>query len=189
MIPTLTYRTLVDIVKNHVKSACTNISNFNGMPACYKAGFSIYLGGSQHYGGGRMSGVTTPVVQVSAGTVDSDMTTFLNRIGVSEDKLDYPIDNANLEKFMVDLLVFTSTKVGFVTAQGGAGASSSKYTIYMNNNGLDYTRTQVINPKPEGSGEECVYSGTEVRTLLDNFLNSVKKSARIYPIKFSFGIW
>lgn len=186
MIPTLTYRTLSDLVKNYAKATCINITNFAGLPACYKAGYSWEVG-SGGEGAGRMSSIANPIVQVAASTVDTDMTNFLNNIGVPASALDYPIDNANLDNFILDLIVFVSTKIGFAVSQSGNAASSaSKYVVYMNNNGLDYTNIRKVAPKEEGKGAEYIYSGPEMQDIMNKFFNSVKKSVRMAPIKFTF---
>ena len=86
MIPKITYQEIIDKVKTYAKTNCKNIANYNSIPAQYKAGFAFTVGTryANFIGEGGNLTIKNPVVSVNASTVDTDMDTFLNNLGLSK---------------------------------------------------------------------------------------------------------
>lgn len=199
MVDTITYGTIVNIVKNYAKNNCVNITNFSEIPPCYKSGFSFTIGtrdyhitnsrpSTTYHEGATVSGINNPILQVDTSTVDTDMDGFLNAIGILPSQLSYPIDDANFENFLMDMIIFASTKICFAVSQSDNSASSDRRVVYVVANS-SFGIIHPIYPKGEGLGEYHIINSTEAQELTNSFFNNVKKSIRVAPITFSFSMW
>ena len=125
----ITYQQLVDVVKNYIKTNCTNITNYAGIPAVFKAGYS-----NQYTIPGGNAAATCyctttitggDIVQATASDVDTDMNNFIETI-YSKQYLSQYIKDSELIKFVNDLVIFCSTRLLYSTSV----LNSSKYLIY-----------------------------------------------------------
>lgn len=183
MIPTITYQTLINIVSSYAKSL-NNVANFSGMPSYFKSGSSIRLATYGLWGGVTeyvQMGISNPVTKISTSTIDSELNTFLNTIGVPSSARQYPIDDANLQNFIHDLVIFAARKFGCTMSNGG-GASNERYWTYISGNAIDYNQTKTIYPKASGAGLTYTYNMSDIKGLLDRFFNTIRKADRVYPL-------
>lgn len=191
MIPRITYQEIIDKVKTYAKTNCKNIANFNSIPAQYKAGFAFTVGtrSANFIGEGGKLTIKNPVVSVNAGTVDTDMSTFLNNLGLSGAILEYPIDDLNFNNFLLDMLIFLSTKTCFAVSRPNNSASSDRILVYNTSNAFDYSQTKPIKPSPEGSGQTYTYNSSDLQDILNKLITNLMKSIRVVPLTFTFSCY
>lgn len=188
MIPKITYQEIIDKVKTYAKTNCKNIANFNSIPAQYKAGFAFTVGtrNANFIGEGGYLAINNPVVSVNASTVDTDMDTFLNNLGLSGALLEYPIDDLNFNNFLLDMLIFLSTRTCFAVSRPNNGASSDRILVYDTSNAFDYSQTKPIKPSPEGSEQTYTYNSSDLQDILNKLITNLMKSIRVVPLTFTF---
>lgn len=132
-IGNITYGTVVNLVKNWIKTNCVNITNFAGIPSVFKSGYTS----STVFAGAGTAAVATyiynltgnAISSVGVSTVDNDMNNFITTIGIN-DKLNQPIPASEFINFINDMVSFCSTKVCFTTSQ----FHNVGYTVYYPQN-------------------------------------------------------
>lgn len=188
MIPRITYQEIIDKVKTYAKTNCQNISNYNSIPAQYKAGFAFVVGSrvANYINEGGNLTINNPVVSVDIGTVDTDMSTFLNNLGLSGALLEYPIDDLNFNNFLLDMLIFLATKTCFAMSRPNNSASSEKIFVYNPSSVFDYSQTKTIMPSPEGSGQTYTYDSSDLQDILNKLITNLMSSIRVVPLTFTF---
>lgn len=188
MIPRITYQEIVDKVKTYAKTNCKNIADFNSIPAQYKAGFAFTIGTAtaNYIGEGGKLTINNPVVSVNTSTVDTDMDTFLNNLGLSGTLLEYPIDDLNFNNFLLDMLIFLTTKTCFAVSRPNNSASSERILVYNTSNNFDYSQTKSITPAPEGEGQTYTYNSSDLQDILNKLITNLMSSIRVVPLTFTF---
>ena len=177
-IQNITYQTLVDLVKNYIKTNCVNISNFDSINSTMKSGYSTSANISSN-GGGYTSKYTCTiskaVSQVASSVVDTDMTNFLNTINVSN-KLSSNIAEGEFINFINDLVSFCSTKMGFAVGQ----FTTAKYLIY--NTSTSYSSTVTIN----NDTARQLIKATNATSIVNMLINVMKQSLRNIPCTYTY---
>lgn len=188
MLPKITYQEIVNKVKTYAKTNCQNITNFSEIPAYYKSGFSYTVGSrsANYIGEGGKLTINNPVVSVNAGTVDTDMSTFLNNLGLSGALLEYPVDDLNFNNFLLDMIIFLATKTCFVMSRPNNSVSDEKILVYNPSGIFDYSQTKNITPSPEGSEQSYTYNSLDVQDVLNKFITYSINAIRIVPLTFTF---
>lgn len=175
----ITYQTLVDVVKNYIKTNCVNISNFASINSTMKAGYSTSATISSS-GAGYTSNYTCTiskaVSQVSSSTVDTDMTNFLTTIGVSN-KLSSNIAEGEFIKFFNNMMSFCSTKLGFATGQ----FTTSKYLIY-NTSATTYSSTVTIN----NDTARQIVKASDITSITNIITTVMKQTLRNIPCTYTY---
>ena len=135
-IPQVTYKQIVDKIVADIKSSCINISNFASISSVFKSGYSQTITISGGNDAARCYCTVTisgnNIVEVSAGTVDANMNSFLSTIGINSYINDY-IKPSEFIKFLNDMITFCSTKLAYSTSHY---AQSTKYLIYNSSSNI-----------------------------------------------------
>ena len=77
----MTYQDMYNTTLASIKSACWNVSNYGGLPAEFKAGYSKSYSSAR----ARLSmSIANPIGQVAASTVDSQFSSFIQNTFVSQ---------------------------------------------------------------------------------------------------------
>ena len=142
-IKSITYRTIVDLVKKFIKENCSNITNYSGINASFKNGYTktYTLDGGNSAATSYYTDTLTAngVSEVSTSTVDTDMNNFLNTIGLTN-LLDNNITDSEFLDFINNIIIFASTKMTFRVSQL---AQSTIYLVYDTDN-KTYSNTEMI---------------------------------------------
>ena len=175
----ITYNEIIVLIKNWIKSNAINISNFNAIPAQFKAGWSTGANISSngpHYTSRYSVVISKAVNQVAATTVDNDMNAFLNSIGVAS-KINQNIPTSEFLNFINDIISFCSTKLGFAISQFNA----NRYLIYITENRSYNSLIQIktnLNVK--------VIEANDINILFNAIINIIKQNIRCYPCKYNY---
>lgn len=208
MLPEITYKQIIDKVKNYIINNCSNVNNYNSLPNYLKSGYDYTR---KMKSAGIIISIRVrnqnPVTSVSSSTVENDLNNFLSSCGLDNSQFNYPVDPQNLLNLIYDLQLFCSTKTVFamiysmetylppiITRAGNNGEKTitstgsvipdTKYTVYYNNT-IDNTKIKKLAPKQEGQGVDLVYDSKQMQDLILNFIDSLKKATiRIHPIKY-----
>lgn len=170
IVGTVTYENIVNVVKNWVKTNCTNITNFAGIPAVFKSGYTTtvqYAGDATSPSKYTTAISGNAVASVASSTVDTDMTNFLISVGVSN--ISSKIPDAEFLDFMKNMVVFCSTKISYVTSQ----YSTNKYLIY------DTTHTTYnYNVEISDEAQKRLVYAQDVLDLLTSVITVTKQNMR-----------
>ena len=177
-IASITYKQLSDMVVSWIQTNCKNISNFAGIEAQFKSG---YTSGKVRYAGNDTSPscytinlTGNAVASVSASTVQTDMTNFLVSCGLTD--LNKTIPASEFLDFVKNLIVFCSKKVVIVASQ----LVSSKYICYHTANTTYNTTYQL-----DTNDARKIILANDVLQLLDNITNIVRQSIRNKTCQYS----
>jgi hypothetical protein len=133
-IANIKYGAIVDMVKQWIKSNCKNITDYNSIENVFKSGYTktekTYKGSSKSVSI-KSTLNTTPVKQVLASVVDTNMTDFCKKYQLN-DKLEKYISEDELFHFIQNMITFISCKCVFVTSQ----FSTKVYLIYDDSNDI-----------------------------------------------------
>lgn len=178
-IASMTYNDLaINTVANWINTNCTNITNFAGIPACFKSGYSNKAqfagsGASLCYRTITISGNAVP--QVATSTVISEITSFMSARGIAN--LAATIPASEFLDFLKDMISFVCTKCTWTASQH----DSHKYLVYWSGNGtfnnlfpLNDTQTKKL------------AIATDIVNLSENFINIVRENMRNKVIKYTY---
>lgn len=177
----ITYNTIITQVKNWIKTNCINISNYNSLPTCFKAGYTV----TSQFAGTNNAIMTYRVTiskYISAATtanVDNDMNSFINKISLAN-KLNNNIASSELISFVNDLMSFCSTKVAFTVSQ----YSKNKYLIYNTTNN-NYKSTEGILTADLLKMIET----SDVLSILNILETVINQTSRTIPCTYSYNIY
>lgn len=175
----LTYNDVINGVKTYLKSNCTNISNFGGMDACFKSGFvsSGQIAGNATATTNYSVNITRAISQVSAGTVDTDMTNFLSSIGITN--VNATLTAGVFFKFINDMISFISTKCVFTVSQ----YSSNRFLIYWTGN-TTYANTYKI----DSVAQEKISQANDIHQMLNAIFNIAKQNIRCVSVQYNISL-
>lgn len=178
-IANITYNTVVNQVKNWIKSNCTNISNFGGINGVFKSGWtsSGTTLTSPQYTGTYTVTISRAVTQATAANVDTDMTNFCNDKGITN-KLSTNIPPAEFYHFIQDMISFMCTKCVYATSQYAQG---TRYLIYYPSN-TSYSTTFNISST---EATRLAYA-SDVTSLMTTMITVVNQNIRCVPCKYSW---
>ena len=178
-IQSITYETIVNQIKNYMKNNCINITNYAGINAAFKSGYSSKItisgGNSAATCYCTITSSGNLVQQATTSDVDTDMTNFCNTIGLTP-YLTQSVKDTEFVKFMNDMLMFCTTKLAFSTSV----YNSNRYLIY-NKGQTSYGTTYTIN---EGSNNKTVET-TDATTAINSLLNGVNNMVRDLPVIYN----
>ena len=184
-IQAISYSTIVNTVKNWIKTNCLNISNYNSMHASVKNGYVLEISSrmtgtiQQKARGIIKNGLTGPVASTQ---VDSDMNSFLNHIGnptgnVTED---------NFYAFINNMAAFCYTNVVYIASKGEVNLNTAyKYLVYKPNN------SQWRNVIQLNTDVTNLIEANEINVLCENIikiLTNIEKDFDVIPIQYTFEI-
>lgn len=176
-IATITYNEVVTLVTNWIKANCVNISNYAGMPSCFKPGYKV----TTRYAGNDSVNATYTVTivnsipQVAATTVDSDMTAFLTSIGANT-RLNDTLPASEFINFINDMVTFCATKCAFSVSQ----YSTSKYLVYNASN------TTYLSPINITTNEVLkVIEAFDILSILNSLGVIINEYIRAIPCKYT----
>lgn len=179
-LQSITYQTIVDAVKNYIKSNCINITNFAGISNVFKSGYSVNVtvpGGNAAataYCNIYING--NNIVQATTTNVDDDMNSFLTQIGAT-DILSQNITDSEFIKFMNDMVIFCTTKMAYSTS---IYAVSTKHLIYVTSQ-TSYENVEAISASGH-SGKEIDLS--DATSIINDIVNTAKRSIRCLPVQY-----
>lgn len=190
---TLTYATMISQVTSWIKTNCTNISNFAGMPSCFKSGYSVsgkcnHPNGCPSEGKGVYDKYTVTIsgnaiAQATASTVDTQMTSFwTDYCGNLNTNLN--ISPENYLGFIQDMVSFCSGRVFMAVSE----YSANKYLVY---NGGGTTYSNYVTLSPTQKQYRLVYAtdiAYDAQGILYNIINATNQTIRLIPVRYSTNI-
>lgn len=178
-IGTITYQTLVDVIKTAIKSNCINIYNYAGIPASYKAGYTnkvLYAGsGTASLSYYTCTIKSNDIKSVTSSTVDTDMTAFLSSCGLTN--LAQNIPASEFLDFIKDMVVFCSTKLVMV----GSQLSTAKYLCYDTSN-TTYNNKFALDTNQAYK----IMEATDITTLLSNIITLTRQTIRNKTCQYTY---
>ena len=179
----ITYQTIVNQVKNWIKANCKNINNYGSISAQFKPDWGkteTVLSGSGYTGTSNISIINdTAINSVSASIVDTDMTNFLNTLGL-KDKLNNTITEPDFYHFIQDMISFMCTKCAFATSQY---AQSERHLIYKNSNttfNTTYTMSFI-------NGADII-NAKDVTDIMKTMIDVVHQTIRCHHCRYTLSI-
>lgn len=182
-IGNITYNTIISLVLSYISTNCANISSYNNIPACFKSGYSLtenipHTGGN--YNPIAVTTITnTPVQQVLIATVESEMTSFLNSIGLTSDKLNNQLAGEEFYDFINDISSFCTTKLCIVSSQ----YSADKYLIYNPFN-TSYSSLQQIS----GTQASKLITVTDANEILNCLITIIQENMKYVACQYSITV-
>lgn len=187
---TITYSQMVDLVKNWIKTNCTNISNFGSIPSCFKSGYSVsgkcsHPNGCPSEGRGVYDKYTITisgniVSEVATSTVDSQMSSFWSTYCGSLN-VNLNITAENYIAFMQDMVSFCSGRVFMAVSE----YSANKYLIYNSGNTTYSNYVTLSSTQKEYRFVTATDVAYDARGILYNIINAVNQTIRLYPTRYS----
>ena len=178
----ITYKTLVDIVKDYILTNCHNFSKYDSMESCFKPGyhFTIVV---PHHGGKTYTPysatyISQSISRYSDSTLTEDLNNFLTSIKVI-DKLNENIKDSDFINFVCNMVSFCSTKCCFTTSQ----YSNNKLLVYQPNS--SYSE---INPITQASLIRQVYVNDAI-LLMKTAINVSSQNFRCVPCTYNYSLW
>lgn len=172
-----TFQELVNETKNYIKANCMNIANYAAIATQLKSGYKLteriggqYTAGSVNYYYTNIDIVENMVSQVSAGTVDTDMTNYLTSIGRTN--LSAIIPETEVLQFIEELMVFAYNHCWFITSQ------------YTPNSILIYGSNTSVAPLPKTYFN--LIRASDMLQLINNFTTNIKVVARHLTAKYRY---
>lgn len=176
-----TFQELVDVCKNYIKTNCVNITNFAGIHASLKAGYSTTAAIGTGYTSGTAASYYTKIsiignqaVQATAAQVDTDMANYLTSIGRTS--LSDKINREDIFQFIEELMVFCYNHCWFISGQYATG-SVFIYDNIGNNNNYVAALPKTLFSK---------VTATPTLQLLTNFTSNIKTLARFKNAKYRY---
>lgn len=184
-IQPISYSTVVNTVKNWIKTNCLNISNYASMHASVKNGYILTVGTRmtgtilQTARGIVKNGLTGPIASTQ---VDLDMTSFLNHIGNPTGN----ITPDNFYNFINNMAAFCYTNIVYIASKGEANSNTAyKYLVYKPNN------SQWRNTIQLNTDITNLIEANEINTFCENLvkiLTTIEKDFDVIPIQYTFDI-
>ena len=119
------YQELYDKALNTIKQLCMNVSNYDGLDAAFKAGYS------KNYTTGRATLVETisnPIGQVATSTVDSEYFSWMTTCGITSYlNQTVEVDSRGLFNFYGALASFSTAKIKTIAGN----ASTVQQVVYI----------------------------------------------------------
>ena len=179
-IANMTFQKLaIDTVASWISTNCTNISNFAGIPAAFKAGYApaatTYAGsGSAAVSKYTIKLTANAVPQVTSATVTSEMTSFLSARGITD--LTKNIPQSEFLDFVKDMISFACTKCTWTTSQ----FNTNKYLIYWSGNTTFYNYYALTD-----TATTKVSAANDVIELSKSVIDIVRQNIRNKAVKYS----
>lgn len=177
-IASVTYQSLVDVVKNWIKTNCSNISNYANIPTTFKAGYQSkvrYAGNDTSPSSYTITISGNAVTSATTANVDSDMTAFLSSCGLTN--LAQNIPASEFLDFIKDMVVFCSTKLVIV----GSQLSTTKYLCYDTSN-TTYNDKFALDTNQAYKMMEA----TDITTLLSNIITLTRQTIRNKTCQYTY---
>ena len=186
---TVTYGTLIDQVKNWIKTNCINIANYSGLPACFKSGYSATgnctsTGHAGYYTSQYTVTIASgAVAQVTAATVDTQMTSFWNDYcgGIS---VSLNVTPTNYFAFIQDMTSFCSARVYMANSE----FSTNSYLVY-NSGGATYVNYKALTSSQQSykliTADDIAYNA---QGILINVINAVNQSLRLQSLHYNIAL-
>lgn len=183
----ITYNDIVNAVRTWIKSNCSNISGYTSMSSAVKNGYSYTIAriNSTVFTETATASLTSPIAAaVASAVVDTDMNNYLISTGINS-FLTKNISADNFFKFINDIMVFCTTKLGFVTSQSGNSSTSSvRYLVYCTGNTTYNNSISLTN----SSATQYLIKANDVQSILQYIINNITNNIRVLNCKFNFSI-
>lgn len=187
-LPTnVTYSTMIDQVKQWIKTNCINIANFGSLPACFKSGQTAASGSCTSTGHADYYNSTytvkvssNAVAQVAASTVDTQMTNFWTDY-CGNININLNITPTNYLAFIEDMTSFCSARVYIACSE----FSQNRYLIY-NDGAATYVNNRQLTSSQQAykliTATDIAYTS---QGILINIINAVNQTLRLRPVYYS----
>lgn len=182
IVSDIKYETIVNQVKNWLKTNCVNITNYGGMEEQFKSSWVGREMKSWKYGSGSYRSITTitkSVPQASASNVDNDMKAFCDAYKISN-KLQKYVSEAEFYEFIQDMISFMCTRCRVACSQL---VQSKEYLVYIPGT-TDYSEVFDITSEEQ----QNVIDAEDVLSLLRTMVNVVHRSLRCYNCTYKWEI-
>lgn len=185
---TITYSQMVDLVKNWIKTNCTNISNFGSIPSCFKSGYTITGNCSGTFPTSLVDKYTVTisgnvVSEVAASTVDSQMSSFWSTYCGSLN-VNLNITAENYINFIQDMISFCSGRVFMAVSE----YSANKYLVYNAGNTTYLNYATLSSTQKEYRFVTATDVAYSAQGILYNIINAVNQTIRLYPARYDTNI-
>lgn len=190
---TLTYATMISQVTNWIKTNCTNITNFAGIPSCFKSGYSVsgkcnHPNGCPSDGKGVYDKYTVTIsgnvlTQATGSDVDSKMTDFwTNYCGNLDVNLN--ISPENYLGFIQDMVSFCSARVFMSVSE----YSANKYVVYYNGNTTYSNYVALSSTQSQYRFVTATDVAYNAEGILYNIINATNQTIRLIPVRYNTNI-
>lgn len=180
-IANITYSTVVNQVKNWIKTNCSNISNYAGINSAFKPGYistGVTLSSPQYTGTYTVS-ISTSISQASASNVDNDMESFCNLYNITN-KLNTNIPADEFYHFIQDMISFICTKCAFTCSQYAQG---TRYLIYYPNHTTYSTVFSISSTETKRLAQS-----NDVKSLMETIISVVNQNLRTIPCQYTWSL-
>ena len=198
----ITYNQILARVTDWIKANCANVdARYDSvLPANAKNGYSyniINYSWSHPNANPTLSckgTLTTPVTKVTSTTIDNEVTSFCNAIGLTSTARAYNVDDRNFVTFLEDLTVFLATKIAFTipvstgtmaaTAGSTTTSGNNRYVVYMSNALPTAHLVQLVSPS--NSQADYTIKMSDIIKGVDNLFATVKSQVRTVQGTYAF---
>lgn len=186
-IQTISYLTIINTVKNWIKTNCQNVANYNGMHGCVKNNYVITIASKRTGSYTETAKATTYnglSGAISAAQVDSDMNSFINYLGNPSGN----VTADNFYSFINNMAAFCFTNVAYINAPASIDFNNPvKYFVYKPNN----TVWRNIMPLPFENIDLNLIDAVEINLFWQNIIktmSTMENGFNIIPIQLRFEI-
>lgn len=167
----MTYQDMYNTTLASIKSACWNVSNYAGLPAEFKAGYSR----SYSYARARLSmSIANPIGEVTASTVDSQFSSFIQNTFVITPSA--TVDQRGMITFFEAVAMFCVAKVKICSSMYNTG----KYIVYdANGSARSITRPTIGN----------IISHYDANNICENVLGAIIADSNAMFIRYTPSVW
>lgn len=178
-IANITYGTIVNQVKDWIKSNCTNITNYNGINSVFKSGWSKSDStvNAPGYKGTCSIKITKYIPQATATNVDNDMTSFCNTYKITS-QLNNNIAEDEFYHFIQNMISFICTKCVMTCSQFAQGTT---YLIYDKDNTTFNTTFNITSDEQQ----RLIYA-VDVTSLMTTMIDVINNNIRCEPCTYSW---
>lgn len=184
-IANITYKSVVDEVKNWIKANCKNISNYASIKGEFKSGWSKSeptISGGKTTKTWKITLTSGGVISYSVSDVDNDMKTFCeNYCGLTTDKMSKRVSEDEFYHLVQNMISFICTKCNFVCSQY---AQETRYLVYKKDNNSFSTTFNISSDKTQ----RLIYA-MDAKSLMATMLDVVNQNLRcsqcVYKLELS----
>lgn len=185
-LQSITYNELVNQIVSWITSNCINITNYNGINASCKNGYSynVYTVNAEIVEKGNAT-ITSSLVSVDASTVTANMNNYLSTIGATS-YLNTRISDDNFYEFINDMVVFCSYHLKYLASQSNNNANSRvTYLVYDPTQTIPVTyNKQIIN----STSTQLVINVSNTTSFVQNLIVVAKQNIRTINCNYTFSI-
>lgn len=187
----MTYNDIKNEITNFITTNCANITNYSGIPICFKANYSVSGNSYNSYPQGTGLNdawkkkytvvILTPIQQITSAKVENDITYYIKTMLNIKDLSGEITSQMEKILFFNDMINFCCNTLCYVVSK----YSSSKYLIYKSNLSL-----QNINIGKDYASYNFpldeIIKNQDVNTILLTVFNNIRNSLKTQAIKYNY---